>query len=925
LKQRAFITILAYLLTVSFFELYSSDTIYVKNIKGEINVYDQISILVDPEDKFILDSLIGNPVKYKFNNTHFNNKLNFGFSTSTYWIKLVIKNVTDLPADYVLEVSNPDLDHISFYEIFEDSVTKRIETGELHNIRSREILHRNFLFNVSLQPGTIHDYYISANNEGHSFFIPIKLIDKVSFQRTDNKIELTYWLIYGLLLFIILFNIYLYLITKDRVNLYYFLSVIFASLTLFSYDGYLYFFNPPVFIEKIKWIMPSMYIVCLLSFTQMFTNYDARLRWLRKLYNPFKIFSVLAIIFYSLKYPLSLIADIGIPILLLASFILIIIASGSALKKNYAPSVFMFLAFSSIFLGFLINELKELRIISSSILVENSSKFGQILVCVLLAVAVLERFRINQNRDQQTIHDNLLRIALQNKELEIINTELEKLSIVASETDNSIAIYDNSGRLEWCNSCFEKLYEVKINELIKNKKDKIENIIPNKNIDQYVNTCLESKMPAVFETPVVTKSKKVLWIQTTLSPFIRSERIFKIIAIDSDITSLKTYEKELESAKEKAVESDRLKTAFLSNMSHEIRTPLNGIMGFSQLLNGSDLTGDELKSYLEIIRTCGEQLLHIIDDILEISMIESNQLKIFPVEFELNSFVHELMDFFETHKETIGKGHISLVSELEIPDRQFIIKSDPFRLKQVLINLLKNAFKFTKEGQIKIGIYTKKHFLYFYVQDTGISIDPEKKDIIFERFRQGEETLSRKYGGSGLGLSISKGIIEKLGGKIWLDITYKEGFKIFFTIPLALSRKEIEVKEKIQIQNNVEDRIKNKNILIVEDHDISFKYLKEILLPYNPKLTWAVNGREAVNLAGDNQYDLILMDVNLPELDGVTATQEIRKRRPEVPIMIQTAHAIESELVRIRKSGCNDVISKPINIKELLEKLSALL
>jgi signal transduction histidine kinase/CheY-like chemotaxis protein len=514
-----------------------------------------------------------------------------------------------------------------------------------------------------------------------------------------------------------------------------------------------------------------------------------------------------------------------------------------------------------------------------------------------------------------------LRIALQNKELEIINTELEKLSIVASETDNSIAIYDENGRLEWGNSGFEKLYETKINDLIKDSKDRIEFIIPNENIGTFVSKCMESQLPVVFETRIVTKNRNVLWVQTTLSPFIRSEKIFKIIAIDSDITSLKTYEKELETAKEKAVESDRLKTAFLSNMSHEIRTPLNGIMGFSQLLYGNELTRDEMKTYLDIIRTCGEQLMHIIDDILEISLIESNQLKIFPVEFELRSFVHEITEFFETYKSTIGKGNIDLISELDIEEGQYVITSDPFRLKQVLINLLKNSFKFTKEGQIKIGIFPEEKFLCFYVQDTGISIDPEKKDIIFERFRQGEETLSRKYGGSGLGLSISKGIIDKLGGNIWLDTTYRNGFKIYFTIPLLHSGKTMKIKEKVKIQQPVKSKIKGKKFLIVEDHDVSFKFLKEVLLPYGPELTWAINGKEAVDLVTKNAYDLVLMDINLPEMDGVAATKEIRKLKPDLPIIVQTAHAVESELIRIRASGCSDLICKPIDQKEFFEKL----
>jgi signal transduction histidine kinase len=921
LRQIFNIPILIVLAAFHFTSLYSSDTLYVSGIKSETNIYKHVAIFEDPDGKLSIDSIFNNPDKYKFIDNKSYNRLNFGYSTSSFWIKLVVRNIADIPVDYILEVTNPDLDHINFYEISDDSIVKRIETGELHDIKTREIPDRNFLSILNLKPGKTHVYFISANNGGHPFFIPINLKEKSFFEATQKRTEVVFWLINGLLLFIIFFNIYLFHVTKDKVNLYYALYVFFATLTLLSYDGYFYYFNPPVFIEKIKWLNPSLYIVFLLSFTQAFTSYTAGFKWQSKLINPFKVLAIVFIFFYSLRFPYSLVADFGIPVLILSSLVLIILMAVRALRTNYAPSLLLLLAYSSVFLGYFINQLKELNIISSNFFVENSSKFGQTLECILLAVAVLERFRINQKDDKQTIHNNLLKIELQNKELEIINTELEKLSIVASETDNSIAIYDNEGRLEWGNAGFEKLYEVPINDLIKNERDKIELIIPNKKISLYVNKCRESKLPVVFETPVLTNKKQELWIQTTLSPFIRSGKIFKIIAIDSDITSLKTYEKELESAKERAVESDRLKTAFLGNMSHEIRTPLNGIMGFSQLLNENELSKNEIKSYLEIIKTCGDQLIHIIDDVLDISLIESNQLKIYPEEFELKSFMHGIMEFFETYKKTVDKAHILLVNEMKIEDEQCMIVTDPFRLKQVISNLIRNSLKFTHQGQIRIVVYTKDQFLHFYVEDTGIGIDPAKKDILFERFRQGEETLSRKYGGTGLGLSISKGIIEKLGGDIWIDTTYKKGLRISFAIPYKISEKKKFAKEKHGALNNVEEKIRDKNILIVEDHDFSYKYFEEILSPFNPRLTRAINGEEAVEMARNNHYDLILMDINLPVMDGVEATREIRKFSPDLPIFVQTAFAMESEIGMIMSSGCNDLMSKPIDKMEFFEKL----
>ncbi|MBN1157984.1 MAG: response regulator [Bacteroidales bacterium] len=901
--------------------VYSSDTIYISRQTSRINVYEYIEYYEDSLNIHTIDSFLDPLNNFAFRDNESHDRFSFAFSTSTFWIKLIVKSVSDQPVNYIFEILNPDLDHLKYYETKGSTITKKVETGELYDVKTRDLMHRNFLFSLDLNPGEAKIIYISANNGGHSFFVPIRLTETDVFRRQDNKIEILYWLIYGILIFIILFNVYLYRITKDKVNLYYFMYVFFATITLFTYDGYMYFFNPPVFVEKIKWIMPSMYIVFLLSFTQSFTSYNKKLSRFRKLLNPVKVIAVVAVVFYSFRYPFSLVADIGISFLILASLVVIIVISALAYRKDYSPSVFLLFAYFAIFVGFLILMLKEQNLLSSSFLVENSSKFGQTIECILLTVAVLERFRINQENARQTIHDNLEKIELQNKELEIINTELEKLSIVASETDNSIAIYDDMGKIEWANTGFEKLYDVKLNELIKEHHDRIEDIIPNKNIRLYIDKCLQTKLPVMFETTVVTSDREKIWIQTTLSPYIRSEKIHKIIAIDSDITSLKIYEKELETAKERAVESDRLKTTFLGNLSHEIRTPLNGILGFSELLNRNELNREERKVYLDIIKSSGEQLMHIIDDIVDISLIESNQLKMYPAQFDLASLIQEVVEFFEGYKSTIGKSHVKLLNDMKIGEDTYMIVSDSFRLRQVLTNLIKNAFKFTNEGHIRIRTYYKDHFLYFCVEDTGIGITPEVKDVIFERFRQGEESLSRKYGGTGLGLSISKGIVEKLGGEIWIDPGYKSGFKISFTIPHVVAGKPLTAVPKQYTSEGIGEKIRNKDILIVEDHTVSYKYLEEILHPFNPRLFRAFNGEEAVELVRANHYDLIIMDINLPAMDGITATKKIRDISPEVPVFVQTAFAMKSEIKKIMSSGCNDMIGKPFSKKEFFEKL----
>ncbi len=761
--------------------IFATDTLFIDKIQSKINLYQQISILEDTNSTLTIDDLIKQKGQYSFA-PNSKNKLNFGFSKSTFWFHLIIKNKTTKPIDYILEVSNADLDHISFYQVSNDVVVRKIETGELHSIKTRAYLHRNFLFPIKLDPGNTGEYFMNVNNLGHSLTVPLLLIEESFHQKADSKNEIFSWLIYGLLAFIILFNIYLYYSSRDKVNLLNSLVILFASITQLIYDGYFYLFNFPNIVEKLKWIYPGLYTYFLIIFTLEFIKNEDKSKGIKRFSTFFKVIAIILPFFYFFPSPVSLVADIGLPLLILFSQIFLITIAFIYLDKNYAPSLFLIAAFCSVFLGMLIHEMKEMNIVNLNFFVLNSMKIGLTVECILLTIAVLERFRINLEQARKTIEISYNKIEAQNKELEIINSELEKLSIVASETNNSVAIYDPEGKIEWCNAHFEKFYRTTLSALIKSKHDSITDIVPNKMIRELFKRCLSDKKSITFETHVRSDESCEIWAQTTLTPLIRNRKVYKMIAIDSDITKLKQYEKNLIMAKEKAIESDRLKTVFLGNMSHEIRTPMNGILGFSDLLLNTDTDEEKRARYLKIIASNGEQLLRIIDDIIDISLIESNQLKIHPAPFNLTHLIDEIVDLFKVLRDSIGKTNIDLNIEYNIKPKESIIISDAIRIKQVLNNLLRNALKFTKEGYVKLVCKKEDSFIYFYVEDTGIGISPEKQNIIFERFRQADERVSREFGGTGLGLAISKGIVEKMGGRIWVDDNYSQGLRICFSI-----------------------------------------------------------------------------------------------------------------------------------------------
>lgn len=379
---------------------------------------------------------------------------------------------------------------------------------------------------------------------------------------------------------------------------------------------------------------------------------------------------------------------------------------------------------------------------------------------------------------------------------------------------------------------------------------------------------------------------------------------------------------ELEKAKLKAEESDRLKTAFLASMSHEIRTPMNHIIGFIELLKDPSLSETEKNEFLSIIRNSGNHLLKLIDDIIDIAKIESDQLEIHQVEISLNDFLH---DQYLTFREQFNSSQKSSIQfSLDLPREQLseYIKTDMLRLQQVLTNLLANAIKFTREGYISFGY--RKHegnMLCFFVQDSGIGIPRDNHQLIFERFRQLDYSYSREFSGTGLGLAISKGLVELLGGKIWVESEPEQGSTFYFTIPynpLSTAQQQAAKTAKTTGEFNFE----GKTILIVEDDEINYRFLNIVLERTKASILHACDGEAAVNLALSNDVDLILMDIQIPLMDGYTATRLVKEQKPGLPVIAQTAHALDDEKKLCIDAGADDYVAKPINRKQLLLKIS---
>jgi PAS domain S-box-containing protein len=374
--------------------------------------------------------------------------------------------------------------------------------------------------------------------------------------------------------------------------------------------------------------------------------------------------------------------------------------------------------------------------------------------------------------------------------------------------------------------------------------------------------------------------------------------------------------KELENAKLKAEESDKLKSAFLANMSHEIRTPMNGIIGFSKLMGKPNLSEDRKKQYAEIINDMCRQLLHLVDDIIDISKIETGQLKIQKTEFNLNDLLFRL---FSVYKSSINESNLKLFLKKALPDEEAVIFTDHTKLRQILDNLLSNAIKFTHEGHVKFGYDILKDEIRFYIEDTGIGISPEVQDAIFERFWQVHRGSSKSYGGTGLGLSISKAYVEKLGGRIWVTSEPGEGSVFYFTIP-NFNKKQKKDTDSVNQKKKTERRIPK--VLIVEDEDVNYLFIEEVLIDLKIGLLHARNGTEAVELCREHpDIDLILMDIKLPDINGYEAYRQIREFRPHLPAVAQTAYALAGDREKVLNAGFADYIAKPIDDIELIRKV----
>ncbi|MCB0804145.1 MAG: PAS domain S-box protein [Bacteroidales bacterium] len=495
----------------------------------------------------------------------------------------------------------------------------------------------------------------------------------------------------------------------------------------------------------------------------------------------------------------------------------------------------------------------------------------------------------------------------------LIKSEQKYRQLIENQGEG-IIMANNNDVISFANQAAAKIFGVERNELINKSFREYTSKEDFEKLREQTNLRLKGEK-STYEVKIFNKLKEERYVLITATPrYDEQNKVIGSFCIFRDVTDRKQMLLELKEAKEKAEESDKLKTVFLQNMSHEIRTPMNGIMGFCELLTDKDISDSKRATYTDVIIKSSKQLLSIIQDIITISSLETGQERLNEETVCINEMLSELYSIFEPKAKANGLNFL-LVKPL--PDETATIVTDPVKLRQVFSNLISNAIKFTPDGSVTFGYTGVNGNLQFFVKDTGIGIHESAMENIFKRFWQVEQGTTRKYGGTGLGLSISKGYIHLLGGDIRIESEPNKGSIFYFTIPVK--RNEYQTAFKSVVSSHQKVDLHGKTILVAEDEQVNYFFLYEMLKMSGARVIHASQGKEAVEMCGKNPVDLVLMDIKMPVMDGYEATKILRKKHPEIPVIAQTAYVNSVDKQKVAEAGFTSYIEKPIIHEKLMD------
>jgi PAS domain S-box-containing protein len=547
-----------------------------------------------------------------------------------------------------------------------------------------------------------------------------------------------------------------------------------------------------------------------------------------------------------------------------------------------------------------------------------------------LLFGIIYSYTLNLRR-QKIVLDNL--VALRTQELKDSNTlifeankELEKLSLVASETDNAVMIMDEKSNIEWVNPGFTRLYGLTLEELFIRNGHNLMTASLNPKIKEVIEECLRDKKSVTYEASMVTKAGQNIWAQTTLTPILDEQgHVKKLVTIDSDITKIKEAEAAAEKSRESADKANQSKSEFLSRMSHEIRTPMNGVIGFTEMLLDTELNEEQM-DFARTVNRSGEALITLLNDILDFSKIEAGELTFDPIDFDPEMTVFDICDLILPR---VGAKPVEILCR--IGDRvPAFINSDPGRFRQVVVNLMSNAAKFTENGEIELSLDVMEEKgdrlkLLTKVRDTGIGIRQDQLVHVFEPFQQADGSTTRKYGGTGLGLSICRQISRLMGGEVWMESTLNQGSTFYFTCWVNQSQKQLPKATQLNL-------LDGQRALIVDDNPTNLEILTNTLNLANLKVIQVGDPKAVMETLRESfnrgqPIDICIIDIQMPGISGFDLAREIRKQKSpigNIPLLAFSSSTL-SRSKKFQDAGFNGFLPKPIRRRKLVKMVERLL
>lgn len=567
-----------------------------------------------------------------------------------------------------------------------------------------------------------------------------------------------------------------------------------------------------------------------------------------------------------------------------------------------------------------------------------------LILCVAVAIATVLIISIIRIRGlNKVIDDTSIKLKESGREIKELSRLLEDerdrmardlakserlYGIMLSSADDGIAFYNNDWSLRYANSAFYSLIGYSEMEYQQIDPDQRDNILLHPDDIGYSERRIEAiGVNGFYEDEIRVKHKMngkyIVLSSKSVQLKSEDEGMLGILVISRDITSFREAQNELLIAKEKAEESNRLKSSFLANISHEIRTPLNSIVGFANLLNETSTTDEDRREYVGYLNQNTERLLQIISDIIDLSRLENSEIEIHYDPIRVNS-VLDYIELYTTSLISKSGKEIGFTLKKGLANGRDIIYADEMWLKRVFRHLADNAVKFTRSGSIEISSVLAGTSLMFTIKDTGIGISKESLKSIFEQFRQEQDGHHRPFEGLGVGLTLARHVIEQMDGYLWVESEKGSGSEFFFTIPYRPVDGSSMPEEKKQAEPvKGEQNWNNRKILVVDDNQDVLRYLSRILSDTGVSVILAHSGEEAVKMVHDNNdIDMILLDMQMAEMNGLEATQEIRKIRGQIPIIAQTAFIFEQEQEAIMEAGCDACLIKPIRKDQLLSLIT---